>query len=662
VTHLAFEVMFREYFHPMAKSNSSTKRTRDSTANLGFEAMDGLTLETPCGQTDLQKVDKPKNESTVKNIAKLYGDPLPSTRTGPLYNAFSYPTKISPEVIAVFIAAHTKPGATVLDAFAGSGTTGLATLLCDRPTNEMRRMADALGIKPKWGPRVAHLFEISTLGSFVSETLCRPPEPAAFAAAVNELCRRAEEKLSWLYEAKDTSGSPGTLRHMIWSEVLICPHCGDEVSLWEASVKTKPLSMSNTFRCRSCRKQVAVEACKRVLDSSIDAFGLKQLTKKRVIARVHGRSGSVKWQRPPTPEDHEVIAQIAQTRPPESAPNADLVWGELHRAGYHVGIEKLHHFYTKRNFIVMATLLDLAADFPEDVSKALKLLVLSYNSSHSTLMTRVVLKKGQSDFVLTGSQSGVLYISGLPVEKNILEGVRRKSKAFIDSFHLLHGSRSTVVVHNSTSESMPLESHSVDYVFTDPPFGSYIPYAELNQINEHWIGKTTDRAREVIVSPSQSKGVTEYGAMMARVFKDISRVLKPKGFATVVFHSAHSEVWRALAKAYATAGFTVIATSVLDKIQASFKQVVSTVSVKGDPLLLLSKRSPDRAVGNTSSKIAADVIRDAGNGSLSDPQLLYSQFVGKCLQLGCDIEMDAKAFYALVRAETSSGSKPFAVR
>jgi len=609
-----------------------------------------------------QEVDNQKNPSQMANIPELYRTPLPSTRTGALYNAFSYPTKISPEVIAVFIAVHTKPGATVLDAFAGSGTTGLATLLCDRPTDEMRRMADKLGIKPKWGPRTAHLFEIGTLGSFVSETLCRPPVPEIFAAAVNELCRRAEEKLSWLYEAKDASGSPGTLRHMIWSEVLICPHCGNEVSLWDASVKTKPLSMSDTFCCKSCRKQVAVGACERALESSLDVFGRKQLTRKRVIARVHGRSGATKWQRPPTPEDLEIIARIAKTKPPKSAPNAELVWGELRRTGYHVGIEKLHHFYTKRNFIVMATLIDLAADFSEDVRDALRLLILSYNSSHSTLMTRVVLKKGQSDFVLTGSQSGVLYISGLPVEKNILEGVRRKSKAFIDSFHMLHGSRSTVVVHNGTSERMPLKPNSVDYVFTDPPFGAYIPYAELNQINEHWLGKTTDRAREVIMSPSQSKGVSEYGAMMTSVFNEMSRVLKPEGLATVVFHSAHSDVWRALAQAYATAGFTVEATSVLDKIQASFKQVVSTISVKGDPLLLLSKRSPDRAVGKTSSIIAAEVIRDAGNSSLSDPQLLYSQFVGKCLQLGRDVEMDAKAFYALVRTDASSGRSPSADR
>lgn len=45
----------------------------------------------------------------------LYRTPARSTRGGPLFNAFPYPTKISPEAIALFIAAHTAPGATVLD-------------------------------------------------------------------------------------------------------------------------------------------------------------------------------------------------------------------------------------------------------------------------------------------------------------------------------------------------------------------------------------------------------------------------------------------------------------------------------------------------------------------------------------------------------------------
>jgi hypothetical protein len=39
--------------------------------------------------------------------------PLAATRTGAVYTAFPYPTKISPEAIALFIAAHTQPGDTV---------------------------------------------------------------------------------------------------------------------------------------------------------------------------------------------------------------------------------------------------------------------------------------------------------------------------------------------------------------------------------------------------------------------------------------------------------------------------------------------------------------------------------------------------------------------
>lgn len=587
----------------------------------------------------------------MSKLTALYQQPLTSTRTGALYNAFSYPTKISPEAIAVYIAAHTQPGDSVLDAFSGSGTTGLAALLCDRPTPAMKQMAAGLGLKPVWGPRVAHLVEVGTLGAFVSETLCHPPEPTAFAEAVEQLCTRFEEAYGWLYRTTDPWGNPGTLRHAIWSDVLICPHCKTEVSLWQATVKTQPLAMENDFRCPACHKKQAADACERATEVVPDAFGKKVRQKKRVLARIHGTTGTRKWQRTPTEDDQKLINRVRKMKLPSSAPLADLEWGELHRAGYHLGIEQLHHFYTKRNFIAMSALMELVEEFSPPIQDALRLLLLSYNASHSTLMTRVVLKKGQSDFVLTGAQSGVLYIPGLPVEKNIAEGIRRKAKTFVDAFRLVDGSRSTVVIHNQSSERIPLPASSINYVFTDPPFGDYIPYAELNQINELWLGRSTDRQREVIISASQAKGVTEYADMMTAVFKEMARVMKPDAMATVVFHSAHAQVWRALVQAYSDAGFSVDATSVLDKIQASFKQVVSTVSVKGDPLLLLSKREVSRRAAPCTRQIARDIIKEVRNISRSDIQLLYSSFVGRCLELGSAVDMDAKEFYELAQAK-----------
>lgn len=592
---------------------------------------------------------KNNKNNPADSVRRLYETPLPSTRTGPLYNAFSYPTKISPEAIAVFIATHTNPGDTVLDAFGGSGTTGLAAMLCDRPTEAMKKMAKEMGVTPEWGPRNACLFEIGKLGSFVAKTLCSPPDPEVFAKAVEKLCHHAQKKIGGSYAAKDPSGRDGTMRHAIWSDVLVCSECGHETPYWDAAVRHSPLSMSETFACNGCGKTVKVDACARAFETVPDLFEGETERKKRVLVRVHGKTGKVKWQRAPTPDDFATIAAADEIAMPASAPNAEIVWGDLHRAGYHRGINKLHHFYTRRNFLAVATMWELAGKFPDDTRDALRMLILSYNSSHSTLMTRVVVKKGQKDLVLTGSQSGVLYISGLPVEKNVIEGVARKAKAFKEAFTLIHGSASRVSVHNASSEKMDLLDASMDYVFTDPPFGDYIPYAEINQINEIWLGETTDRSKEIIVSEAQKKGVDSYGNMMGSVFREMARVLKPDGVATVVFHSAHSEIWRALARAYGGAGFSVTAASVLDKIQASFKQVVSEVSVKGDPLLLLSKNASQGQARRSCREIAEEIV--AGSTG-DDPQMLYSKFVGRCLETGVHMDIDAGEFYALAREKT----------
>ena len=77
----------------------------------------------------------------TKTFEQLFSQPLPSSRSGAFYNTFPYPTKISPESIAVYIACGTQPNETVLDSFAGSGSTGIAALLCEHPTNQMLEIA-----------------------------------------------------------------------------------------------------------------------------------------------------------------------------------------------------------------------------------------------------------------------------------------------------------------------------------------------------------------------------------------------------------------------------------------------------------------------------------------------------------------------------------------
>lgn len=89
----------------------------------------------------------------MRNLEKLFSKPLPSTRGGSFYNTFPYPTKISPEAIAVYIASATNPDDTVLDAFAGSGSTGIAALLAEHPTEKNARNSQCIRSRAHLGKK-----------------------------------------------------------------------------------------------------------------------------------------------------------------------------------------------------------------------------------------------------------------------------------------------------------------------------------------------------------------------------------------------------------------------------------------------------------------------------------------------------------------------------
>lgn len=582
----------------------------------------------------------------MDNIEALYSKPLPSSRSGAFYNTFPYPTKISPEAIAVYIACSTNPGDLVLDAFAGSGSTGVAALLCEHPTERMRKIAKDLNVTPVWGARNAVLYEIGTYASFAIKTILSRLSSREFTIAVDSFLKKAQDLVGGLYEAIDLAGDTGTIRYVIWSEVLECPSCHSEISYFEHGTSRDPVRFKDEIVCPYCKKVHHVEEMPFTTEEHYDRLLHKQVSrKKRVPAWIYGTTNGYNWDRQATEADAAYIAQIESTCDVDDVPQ-EIQWGELHRAGYHYGITHLHHFYTARNYIVMSKLWKLAETYPEKISDALKLLLLSYNASHCTLMTRVVAKKNAKDFILTSAQSGVLYISKLPVEKNILLGLKRKVKPFAETYAKLQNCTGQITIHNGSSTKMKENNDSIDFVFTDPPFGDFIPYAEVNQINELWLPKVTNRKDEVIISASQGKNVFTYQELLTQVFSEINRVLKPNHYASIVFHAAKAKVWDAFSEAITGARLQIVHTNILDKTQASFKQVVSDGSVQGDPLFLLKK---SLARKNTSRLTDEEVLHSLLADHISDPDFdnrkCFSWYINRCLELGIDVTMDAKQVY-----------------
>lgn len=562
--------------------------------------------------------------TTTEAVQGLYDSPQLSARSGPIYNAFSYATKIDAEAIALFIATHTAVGDTVLDPFAGSGSTGVAARLCDAPTPRMIQMATDAGLTPRWGPRTAVLYELSPIAALLGEVMTSPPPFDDFVVAAQEVLEAARRRVGFAYNVEDPDGQLGELRYAIWSDVLVLPCCGETITYWDAAARRAPARLEREVTS-ACGAVVRIDTCDRLVDS----MG------RRIqrLAWVYGSTGKRMWSREPSWSDQLALdMQDVQIAPQMDTP---ILWGDLHRSGYHSGLSRHRDLYTDRNARVLSEIWRQIDAQPARLRDSLHLWMLSFTAAHSTKMTRVVAKKGQADFALTGSQSGVLYVSGLPVEKNVLLGLSRKIATFAEAFRLSEGSRSKVTVVNRSSTTIRLPDRSVDYVFTDPPFGDYIPYAEVNQVNEAWLGQLTDSTDEVIISRAQGKDVDRYGHLLSRVFAECSRALRIGGLATVVFHSSRADVWAKVASALDDAGLSVAASSLLHKTQVSFKQAVHHGGTRGDALFL--------AV-NGLAPTSEQAPRTVNDDDLRDPRFAYSRYVAERLRLAQAVEYDAREF------------------
>lgn len=282
----------------------------------------------------------------MNTLQKLLSKPLPSTRSGAFYNTFPYPTKISPEAIAVYLATITQPGDTILDAFGGSGSTGIAALLCEHPTAQMIKIAEELGVNPTWGKRNAVIYEIGSYGSFAARTLSSRLSASTFRKSVDEFVQLAENELGALYAAKDCDGNPGLIRHIIWSEVLICPTCKEEISYFQHGTKRSPVRFQDKIKCPHCGREHPTDSFDSATECYFDKLlGREILRKKRIPVWVYGVTGSNKWDRAATNEDIELLAQIEEKPYADHDKSKEIFWGELHRSGYHLGITHLHHFY-----------------------------------------------------------------------------------------------------------------------------------------------------------------------------------------------------------------------------------------------------------------------------------------------------------------------------
>jgi adenine-specific DNA methylase len=301
------------------------------------------------------------------------------------------------------------------------------------------------------------------------------------------------------------------------------------------------------------------------------------------------------------------------------------------------GITSVDKAYTPRALRAMAQLWSYATAIEDEEIKQKMLFTIT------SLYQRVTIF---SEFRFWGGSGNIANYSVPSVmnEQNVFATFLRKAKTIESYFRTAPQLQRNVQARVQSATNLAyLADNSVDYVFTDPPFGSNINYSEMNFLWESWLQRKTETTHEAIVHKVQKKNMDDYQGLLTQAFAECKRVLKPRGWITIVFHNSSDKVWAALQNAIRNAGLQISSAQTFDKQHGTFKQFVSDNAVGYDIMVHCRKE-----VGEAANMVSFEAPMTKNDVSAFITKALHSQdsYLVKFLHVNRKQEFDYRKLYA----------------
>ena len=607
---------------------------------------------------------KPYDEATDDYHREPFAADVSEGKNDSIYNAHSYHTKVPYKAIMRYILHYTEPGDIVFDGFCGTGMTGVAAQMCENPELEFKAKIEAEMPYVKWGARKAILNDLSPAAAFIAYNYNTPVDVAEFQREATRILEECEKELGWMYETRHVidgklqtgiDGNPiiGRINYTVWSDVFICPTCSNEIVFWDVAVDQENGKVNDTFFCPHCRSELTKHSCTRAQETHFDTRLNEFVTMaKQVPVLINYSAGKKRFEKTPDEYDLALIEKINNMEIPYWYPTDRMCEGSESRRNDRYGITHVHQFYTRRNLAVLAAISHKALTSRFNIV---------FQSINATLTSKIV--RYNMGHRGNGPVSGTLYVPSLVAESNVLNLLIGKQTDFLSVYNKTTNFCGAQINVGSTSDLKNIEENSIDYIFTDPPFGGNLNYSELSFIWEAWLKVFTNQKLEAIINAVQGKGLLEYQSLMTQCFSECCRVLKPGRWMTVVFHNSQNSVWNAIQESLQRSGFIIADVRTLNKQQGSFKQVTTTSAVKQD--LVISAYKPKDSfkrefISNAGSeetawsfvrqhleKLPVVVFKNGKIELIAERQafLLYDRMVAYHIINGISVPLDATDFY-----------------
>ncbi len=544
--------------------------------------------------------------SNVCGVSEILTASMPSMvavkRSDPVYMAHAYLTKVPVTGIVPFVELFTEEGDTVLDPFAGSGMTGVAALMTGRR---------------------ARLYDVSVLGCHIGTNYVNLVLEEHLRKRADEVLDAAVERVGEVYTVQcRLCGDNARVAKTIWSAIMECQKCGHEFNYY------RTLEVANwrktQMECPRCQALVT-SRCKRLHEKPvIDSIACG--CSRTQIEQAH---------HPPVGEIDMVGLQW-----PDMAIDESRQMYVASALGRH-GLTTVSSFYSCRNLCALSAL-RTAINNVEEADLREKLLF-----AFTAILTRASKRYQWSKQRPLNAVNANYYIAPVFYEWNVFDLFDRKVEAAIRSDRWIRQQRKArlqqsdedgvdITYHKASAAALPLADHSVDYVFTDPPFGANIFYSDMNLFHEVWLSELTDPAEEAVIDRVDTgtfRTPERYEEIMTVALRECLRVVKPGGFITLLFGNSSGKVWQLLQRSIAAAGLEIVPDFIatLDKGQRSVKGLASGFENTATLDLILTMRAaqnPPRELSDPPSSVVKQIVQEyLAEYTETSPSLLYLELL-----------------------------------
>lgn len=279
--------------------------------------------------------------------------------------------------------------------------------------------------------------------------------------------------------------------------------------------------------------------------------------------------------------------------------------------------------FTKGNLIILSYLRAAIMRIPNHQTRDLVFFAFSSTLDKASIMYQY--SKSKAGIVHGNSGIFIAYRYWVPrqptyrdawdvfkVRARLLANAKKKSNALFGDF-VREGETFNVYCDSAENLLKYVEKGTVDYIYTDPPYGAHIAYLDLGTMWHAWLGLEVApqmRAREAIEGGDQQFDEKHYLDVLQKSFEPMFYALKDEAWLSLVFHHKDPNLWYQIRDMLRYIGFTYVNTVAQPLAYKSFHKIKNPLRTLGEGLIVNFQKSATRKIAQPMSLPMANIIKN----------------------------------------------------